>query len=187
MRRRKNRSGCGPEFDFGTYYRIRDDAVEQDRFGDISDKLLERAVEALSIPDCQQPTDADLDAKDTKEKIRINLFSSRVVDSMQEEIVRFTQVQKYVQNRDKADPDFHNKLRGYFWAEYRRLVESEGLIGDDLFDALLKVVRDRIPETKYNERRAVLPIITYLFVICDLFFRTEDERRRAEANSRGRS
>ena len=50
-----------------------------------------------------------------------------------------------------------------------------------------KLVRDRIPETKYNERRAVLPIITYLFVICDLFFRTEDERRRAEANSRGRS
>ena len=96
MRRRKNRSGCGPEFDFGTYYRIRDDAVEQDRFGDVSDKLLERAVEALSIPDCQQPTDADLDAKDTKEKIRINLFSSRVVDSMQEEIVRFTQVQKEV-------------------------------------------------------------------------------------------
>ena len=61
---------------------------------------------------------------------------------------------------------------------------EDGPFGDDLFYALYKTMQSRITETKYGELRALMPIITYLFVICDLFYRTKEERKRDEEAAR---
>jgi len=167
------------QFDNAT--RIYEDAVERDCYGDLTDALFERAIAALAIPEYEQPKNADLESVKLKDKIKANCFSDTVVDRMREEISRFNQVQKFVAERDMIEPGFRHNLRGFFWKTYRELAcREDGPYGDDLFHALYKVMRERIAETKYGERRALMPIITYLFVICDLFYRTEEERKRDE-------
>ncbi len=173
------------DLQFDNAERIYEDAVERECYGDLSDALFERAIAALAIPEYEQPKEADLGSAKLKEKIEANCFSDTVVDRMREEISRFNQVQRFVSERDKIEPGFHNNLRGFFWRTYRELAcREDGPFGDDLFYALYKTMQSRITETKYGELRALMPIITYLFVICDLFYRTKEERKRDEEAAR---
>lgn len=166
---------------FEDFHKITKDAEELDCAEDISDRTFEEAVNALRIEHPDHDHDEDLMSVNTEDKVNINRLGESSMKQLEEGIVHFTQLQNFVRARDKVEPGFHTSLRDFFRAEYKKLVSSKGIIGDELFDKLIDTLKARMDTTKTVQRRAVLPIVTYLFVICDLFFRTEEERDNALA------
>ena len=159
------------------YSRIRKDAEDMECCGDFSDSLIEEVINKLNVNRGDKTHIDDLEFTDIQEKIRLNVLTDRTVAKLQEDIVHFNAIQKYIERRDRSEPGFHDQLKNLFRAEYKRLVIDRGIFDDDLFDALEKFFKDKFDITETRKRNAVRPIITYLFMKCDIFFRTDAERR----------
>jgi hypothetical protein len=78
------------------------------------------------------------------------------------------EVQRFVDQQMLFDPQYADRLRSGFLAEYYRL-RSEGLRGDDLFDGMLDHAIGATSD--FNRQAAGLAVLSYLFEKCDIFER----------------
>lgn len=159
---------------FESFALARKQHEEIDVCGDISAQTFEEVINALQMPHTDDSHGSDLKSISTKDKIRINALGESSVKALQESIVYFSQPQDYIRKRERTEPSFHNDLCAFFRNEYVRLLR-EGKGGDTIFTALIDSLKSKIPNADYMKKCCVPPIVTYLFVICDLFARTEEE------------
>lgn len=159
---------------FNTYIKTRVDAEEIDCGGELSERTLEETVEALEIPQEDKAHEADLEAVDMRDKLSINNLGESTQKQLQECVVQFNQVQEFIRGRDRCEPGFHDQLRNFFRREYKKVVLDSQTRGDELFEALIDSLKKRIPNSSRLQKLAIPPIVTYLFIVCDLFQRTSE-------------
>jgi hypothetical protein len=99
-------------------------------------------------------------------KMTNNELTDRVSRDMATGLLGADIVKEYVARRAVMDPDFPERLRGGFVAEYDRL-HNEGLRGDELFMALRAFAAP--PHTDLNRQTAGLAVLVHLFRICEVF------------------
>lgn len=100
-----------------------------------------------------------------RDKIRKNILSSTTEQLI---IMGITQVRQVSSFIDKCpDIEFGERLRQGFVEEYERLKNEEGLVGDDLFNALLDFSSGG--SNDFRNRAAGLAVLVYLFEKCEVF------------------
>ena len=76
------------------------------------------------------------------------------------------EVGQYVRDVSKLDPDFPERLKAGFLAEYWRL-RGTGLVGDELFDMMCRFAQRGFEST--TKQSAGLAVMVYLFETCEIF------------------
>lgn len=99
-------------------------------------------------------------------KMTKNHLTDRVSHDMSVGMLGADLVKDYIVSRATLSPDFPDRLRGGFLAEYDRL-SSLGLSGDDLFLALRAFVA--APHLDLMRQVAGLAVLVHLFRICEVF------------------
>ncbi|MBD3352910.1 MAG: hypothetical protein GF364_15620 [Candidatus Lokiarchaeota archaeon] len=100
-----------------------------------------------------------------KDKINKNGLSDEVESLITMAMTRVNQVSDFI---DKCpDIDFGKNLKQGFVHEYNKLKNEAGLIGDDLFYALLNFASGK--SNDFKEKAAGLTVLVYLFEKCEVF------------------
>lgn len=100
-----------------------------------------------------------------KDKIRKNNLSVSAERLIKIGAAQVKLVENFINNHD--DLHFGERLKWGFALEYERLRNEEGLIGDDLFNALHQFASSNRRDPR--ERTAALAVLVYLFNICEVF------------------
>lgn len=169
-RRRVNSNQLGLALSF--YVKERDN-LPVPAFGDFNEELLEAAVDSIELP--PKPKDYRDNAEIAKynEKLKWNELGEPTRARIQSVIHTSPAVERFITAKTKIEgqQDFYPRLLSLFQIEYNRLVKDEGLGGDALFEGIERAISSRIQNIK--ARGAALPILTHLFLICDLFLRED--------------
>ena len=134
-------------------------------FADVAFPELQRAtawVKRLPFETQQK----DYRVLDPDAKIRKNELSaaSRVTITMGLSIASL--VHAFVENEAMLDPDYPQRLKSGFLAEYHAL-RREGIRGDALFEAMCELAQRGIREQA--GRSAAVAVLAYLFERCEVF------------------
>lgn len=175
-RSRKNRVLAGQIsldlrfFDRATIHAAAEEVVDKE----VSEAALEVAVDSLKLPKRKPDKSYDLSIHDTDKKMILNRLGESTKKLIYEAVPHSKKVQKFISDRAKQtnDPDFPDKLRSCFVAEYKRLIQDEGLVGDELFGAIRQAISDRIESGA--AKFAAQAILVHLFIICEIFMRPEE-------------
>lgn len=100
-----------------------------------------------------------------REKIKKNELSSTIERLITMGLTQVEQVSHFI-NRC-PDIEFGEHLKRGFVLEYERLKNTEGLKGDDLFNALLDFASGR--SNDFKQKAAGLAVLVYLFEKCEVF------------------
>ena len=100
------------------------------------------------------------------EKIRKNELSNSSRNIVLGGLVSQATVAGYVEAETQLDPDFPDKLKSGFLAEYYTL-KHLGHNGDELFELMCAFAQRGLK--RQGERTAGLAVLVYLFEICDVF------------------
>lgn len=143
--------------------------------------ILEEAVNSLKLTECRHGSLEEIKTIDAKEKLRINHLGEATASLIKSVVSHSPIVEKFISDRTKEnnDPLFPDKLRSFFFNEYKKLV-LHGTLGDDLFMGVKNAVEQLISNPA--AKCAALSIIVHLFIICDLFERTDEELERLKRN-----
>jgi hypothetical protein len=101
-----------------------------------------------------------------REKMDKNSLTDRISRDISIGMLGADVAKDYVAQRATMTPDFPDRLRGGFVAEYDRLFAS-GLRADDLFLALRSFAAG--PSTDFVRQAAGLAVLVHLFRICEVF------------------
>ena len=109
---------------------------------------------------------ADLSLRNPEDKIRRNDLTngSRATITMGLSVARL--VGEFVQNEALIDPDYPERLKAGFLAEYFRL-RQEWQRADELFDLMCEFSQRGLKGQ--SQRSAGLAVLVYLFEKCDVF------------------
>lgn len=100
-----------------------------------------------------------------KDKIKKNNLSGEVEALITMGTAQVNQVADFI---DKCpDIEFGERLKQGFVEQYQKLKNTEGLAGDDLFDALLDFAAGS--SNDFKEKAAGLAVLVYLFEKCEVF------------------
>lgn len=145
----------------GAKKRIPDEMVEIDY------KVLQDAVGSLTLPAEPNAPSEDWNRRDVDNKMDYNHLTGESRDIINASIVYSSEVENFVRVRAaNGDEDFPERLSGFFkgvYAEYN----SNGLEGDDLFDALHLHLEEKVK--KRSARKASVAILAHLFEKCEVF------------------
>lgn len=137
------------------------EAVPQVGFAEL--EVVTRAlVAAAALPA------TDFAVLDPTEKMLRNSLTSRVRFELTLGLSKAHEVEDFVVHVGHFDPDFPERLKSGFVAEYRRLVEV-GVGGDSLFSALTSFAASGHGEFRFQA--AGLIVLAYLFEKCEVFER----------------
>ena len=145
--------------------KVRETMIET--FADVAFPELASAVSWVTT---QAPATANLsfDITAPDEKIKKNDLSSASRRVIASGLVSQATVASYVEAEAQLDPDFPDKLRSGFLAEYHAL-RHKGHKGDELFELMCAFAVRGLK--KQIDRTAGLAVLVYLFEICDVFER----------------
>lgn len=100
------------------------------------------------------------------EKIKKNELTNSSRNIIAAGLVSQATVAGYVEAETQLDPDFPDKLKSGFLAEYYCL-KHKGHKGDELFELMCAFAERGLKSTK--DRTAGVAVLIYLFEICDVF------------------
>lgn len=100
------------------------------------------------------------------EKIKKNELSNSSRHIIAAGLTSRSTVAAFVEAETQLDPDFPDKLKAGFLAEYWRL-RKDGHKGDELFELMCAFAQRGF--TRQGDRTAGLAVLIYLFEICDVF------------------
>src|SRR3989338_10573752 len=100
-----------------------------------------------------------------KEKIRKNNLSSTTEQLITMGLTQVRQVAHFIDN--SPDVEFGERLKQGFVSEYEKILNGDGLKGDDLFNALLEFASGG--SNDFKNRAAGLTVLVYLFEKCEVF------------------
>jgi hypothetical protein len=140
------------------------DQQMEDLVGEITFLELELVADAVaSTPLTGNP---GFTLTEVREKMSKNDLTDRVSHDMSVGMLGAELVKDYVAGRAVMSPDFPERLRGGFVAEYDSL-HATGLRGDDLFLALRAFAAP--PHQDLKRQVAGLAVLVHLFRICEVF------------------
>ena len=114
-----------------------------------------------------------------EEKIQINHLSTQVRNRLVLGLMQAPLVQSFFIAMEKADATFERRVVNGFQKEYLRLRDA-GETPDEIFDDLHRFSSMNSPE--FEVQAAGLALLAHLFEKCDVFERTEEEKRHVIAN-----
>jgi hypothetical protein len=103
-----------------------------------------------------------------REKIRKNELSERPAGLITMGLGKAPEVQAFVEQQSLFEPDYPQRLRTGFLAEYHRL-RRDRYRGDELFDGMLDFASGGTSD--FARQAAGLAVLSYLFEKCDVFER----------------
>jgi hypothetical protein len=128
--------------------------------------FLELELVADAVASTPLTGNAGFTLTEVREKMAKNALTDRVSHDMSVGMLGADLVKDYVAERAAMSPDFPERLRGGFVAEYERL-HAEALRGDDLFLALRAFASP--PHEDLKRQVAGLAVLVHLFRICEVF------------------
>jgi len=109
---------------------------------------------------------ADFSIVDVTEKMDRNAITRESLNLLTLGLARAPEVREYISTRVVTDSAFPERLKAGFIEEYERLV-SLGLQGDSLFYELFQFTAGG--STDFLRRAAGLTVLSYLFLVCEVF------------------
>ncbi len=100
-----------------------------------------------------------------REKIRKNELSATTEQLITMGMTQVRQVARFIDNCPEVE--FGERLKQGFVSEYEKLLNEDGLKGDDLFNALLDFASGGSKE--FKNKAAGLSVLVYLFEKCEVF------------------
>lgn len=119
-------------------------------------------VRALPPP----PSGDDLSVIPPAEKIARNELSSESAHVITGALANVGLVGRFVEDQAMDDPDFPERLKSGFLAEYHQL-RQQGVRGDEVFELMCAFSQRGMG--KQSQRSAGLTVLVYLFEKCDVF------------------
>ena len=113
-----------------------------------------------------QAEDADLRVIPPREKIVRNELSNQAANVIAGALLNARLVSAFVEDTALDDPDFPERLKSGFLAEYHRL-RQQGTRGDELFELMCAFAQRGM--RSQAQRSAGLTVLVYLFEKCDVF------------------
>lgn len=101
------------------------------------------------------------------QKVQKNLLTNKSENLLRLGLAQANLVAEYLGKISRIDRDFPFRLRGGFVKEYDHL-RAAGLVGDDLFLALLRFASDAAGPA-YEVRASALAVVAHLFQMCEVF------------------
>ena len=133
---------------------------------DVDCKVLQDAVKSLTLPKATPPV-PDWKRREVKDKMDYNHLTDESRDIITSSLIYSDEVEKFKRLRAaNGDPTFPERLTQYFQGVYEEY-HSNGLVGDDLFDALVIELENRVQRQK--ARKGVYAILAHLFEMCKVF------------------
>lgn len=132
---------------------------------DVTFAELEIITRAISIP--ASLGNISFIITDPARKMQKNNLTEAVHFSLTMGIAKAGEVEQFLQRMSKLYPDFAERLKAGFVAEYNRLVNEEGLSGDRLFEVLQVFAGS--PTRSFKLQAAGLAVLAYLFQACEVF------------------
>ena len=133
---------------------------------DVDLKVLHDAVNCLTLPLATPPV-PDWMRRKVEDKMDYNHLTDDSREIITSSLIYSGEVEKFKRLRAaNGDPTFPERLTQYFQAVYEEY-HSNGLEGDDLFDALTLDLENRVQKQK--ARKGVYAILAHLFELCRVF------------------
>lgn len=110
----------------------------------------------------------DFEVLDPRSKMKRNALGRRTDKLLRMGLMRTSEVRAYLVHHAALDPDFPERLKARFVAEYQA-AHGQGLRGDDLFAALVDFAHQGA--TRFELTAAGLAVVCYLFETCEVFER----------------
>ena len=136
----------------------------EEAFANVAFPELERSISWVTS---QAPTSSgsfELVAPD--EKIKKNALTNGSRHIIAAGMMSRTTVATYVEAETQLDPDFPERLKSGFLAEYYSL-RAKGHKGDELFELMCSFAQRGL--RNHADRAAGIAVLIYLFEICDVF------------------
>jgi len=126
----------------------------------------ELEIVTKAIAQTSTAANKDLTLTAPTEKIRKNGLTERSQLLITMGLSKAREVRHFVEHFAQIDPDFPERLRAGFAAEYARL-KTEGFSGDMLFEELRSFAGG--PGQDFVRQASGLVVLTYLFECCEIF------------------
>jgi len=126
----------------------------------------ELEVVAKGISSSPLPVSEDYSSIPPREKMDKNGLTDRVNFLLTIGMSKSSEVRSYIQHISRFDPEFPERLRAGFVAEYESL-QSDGLQGDALFESLRDFSAGG--DNDFKRQAAGLAVLVYLFELCEIF------------------
>lgn len=137
----------------------------QDAFAGVGFPELEEATQwVMQLQPCPEQPVFTVIPPDEKIKKNNLTNTSRVTITMGLGVSR--EVGKYIEAVSQLDPEFPNRLRDGFLAEYYRLRQA-GQRGDELFDLMCRFAQQGLKDQ--GTRSAALAVLIHYFELCEVF------------------
>ena len=108
----------------------------------------------------------DFSRIDLENKIKINKLTASSQLIIKQGLCSTSEVNHFIQETAKIEPDFPNKLTARFKKEYYNFVYDD-IKGDELFDSMCYFTQQGFKTQA--ERSASLAVLIYLFELCEIF------------------
>lgn len=141
---------------------------------ELDDGILEKAVQCLNLPSPNRNAGSDLQNIPVKQKLELNDLHEATLDIITASACYSPCVKKFIAVRCRTIGSSADALKTYFFDLYQNL-RMEGFLGDELFDAMLIYIRHKVRDVQLQA--AATAILVHLFLMCDVFEKTEGERR----------
>ncbi len=132
----------------------------------VSVSFAELEIVTRGIVNTPAPPATDFRITDPRKKMSRNRLTDRVHFELSLALSKAKEVGAFVEQMAVLDPEFPERLKAGFVAEYDRL-RTEGIDGDALFEALRDFSSSGFQEFKY--RAAGVAVLSYLFEKCEVF------------------
>ncbi|MCK1338284.1 hypothetical protein ABIB06_007375 [Bradyrhizobium sp. LB8.2] len=141
-------------------------AAIAEAFSDVAFPELQHAVAWVSSQPPATVSGPNFDLLPPEEKIKKNDLSNGSRHTIAAGLSSRTTVADFVAAETQLDPDFPDKLKSGFLAEYFRL-RHQGHKGNELFELMCAFSQRGLKSQ--GDRTAGLAVLIYLFEICDVF------------------
>ncbi|MBN4956987.1 HNH endonuclease [Stenotrophomonas maltophilia] len=136
----------------------------EEAFAEVAFPELERSISWVTSQAPAPSGSFDIIAPD--EKIHKNALTNGSRHIIAAGMMSRATVSSYIEAETHLDPDFPERLKAGFLAEYYSL-RAAGLKGDELFDLMCSFAQRGL--RSHADRVAGLAVLVYLFEICDVF------------------
>lgn len=109
-------------------------------------------------------SDDSYDVIGIEKKIKVNNFSNLGRNYINMGLSLYSQVESFVEDAEKREPGYGERLRDGFLAEYYA-ERKNGARGDELYQSLINLVDPMV----FEDKMSVNAVIAYLFTKCEVF------------------
>ena len=115
-----------------------------------------------------------------EEKLSLNDLKSDAAADIGRAMCYYETVDTYVRGEDRSHPGFHRRVADFFIGLYNEC-RRQGCFGDDLYRIMILWFNRQMGNMALEPVAAAL--VAYLFAKCDIFEKTEEEKRVAKSIS----